>query len=1271
MKLSRNMLTFNAQFDDDGREKAMKKIISNLYRWFTDCPPKSDTEKYPSQRKVIIDVIELICRSIKEKWFFTLKFSNKLFISIANSSNDDDILIAALRLFTRTTFIFPFEKESLPGVEWGLVVQAFFGLSYEDRERASTFLCAIFQEFKKMEGIFNSEEEFKKKLRAWWVQISCVIVPIIIGDTGSNYYTVFFKELNIKFGNILRNFVIERFQKDPDFPFFPATSELVSVFSVTVINSMVNDDDPSSFDPVTDFILKAFPYEITQLNDNELKNHSINNLQISHFLGDKLEYVKNMHVLFKQFPGQSKLSDWVDLFVYSIYNSLNLNDKEKVIKTMQLFRAFWCATFLDCSEDDVVTLLTRIQVRFVTKHQVIGIILILTMFFDRKMPSKPLWDFLESFLNSTIREETADHEYSGIISHFLVQIAVTLSPIFFGLSQKRIEDCIRNMIEHMTYISGFFEASPLIITSPVLFAEGYLCAALESKNVICPSQSTAFSYALFKSNDWTESAALLFVRNMFDSIPMDIKELCLDAFVVSLLEIQESMPLYLGIRRSFICDNFIDIFLEFTEKSHGAEIMKLSALSTCCEVIRKSSFNSKPDNETLEELYINVIHLLVLKPINCVVAAIDACSELIMRFIDSSVVLIPFCVRAILYALKVKANYEKFAKIHVMNLLLSSLAVVLTRDDIEVTPAIFNSLESLPISDKAEENASLLGDLLGTISSDNLKFKSADVLDNILSAITLLYKPGKEDFYHVPFLVSIVAAFHDNKDLMHVADALTSSTLHSISKKSQIKTVQNFKAISSIASKMPSIGTEFIVFLSNFLEETELDASSFASVTSIMCDFITHDPSLISPYFERIEPVIQELQEHNKEEQIAAINDCLNIVMTEKTAGTKKIQADFAGSTFTFYKDKMVQSFRTVDDSLRLTTRVPNGLYTTDILPIFHDYEPKTRDYFSYTESTDYDEEIKESFSSRLTETFGETRCSPSDFSQEYETVEPGSSKSAAECKSKQTVRADEKHDEIETLFNETMFDSCHALFYSLFYDVFSGGMRVHEDNPNISRYVSSIFSLNTDETAKIGVLYVAKNQTNQQEILMNSWSDTSPEFKEFLTSIGEFVDLTKHSGYDGKLDVKRFQNGDYSLYSDKNRTEIMYHVAPLFPSDETDKQQLKKKRHIGNDNVQIVWSESDNEYDTATVKSQFNDAHIIIYPLHNKLFRVTLRMKYGKLAAGPINSSLIVTGKSIGEIVRWSAFLLDKSVRNVTTSIEQLFRETISTAVQKIDAGE
>ena len=50
--------------------------------------------------------------------------------------------------------------------------------------------------------------------------------------------------------------------------------------------------------------------------------------------------------------------------------------------------------------------------------------------------------------------------------------------------------------------------------------------------------------------------------------------------------------------------------------------------------------------------------------------------------------------------------------------------------------------------------------------------------------------------------------------------------------------------------------------------------------------------------------------------------------------------------------------------------------------------------------------------------------------------------------------------------------------------------------------------------------------------------------------------------------------------------------------------------RHLGNDEVQIIWSEHTRDYRRGIIPTEFGDVLIIIYPLHSGLFRIHINRK-------------------------------------------------------------
>jgi signal-induced proliferation-associated 1 like protein 1 len=132
----------------------------------------------------------------------------------------------------------------------------------------------------------------------------------------------------------------------------------------------------------------------------------------------------------------------------------------------------------------------------------------------------------------------------------------------------------------------------------------------------------------------------------------------------------------------------------------------------------------------------------------------------------------------------------------------------------------------------------------------------------------------------------------------------------------------------------------------------------------------------------------------------------------------------------------------------------------------------------------------------------------------------------------------------------------------------------------------------------KIGILYCKAGQSTEEEFYNNEHS--GPLFDEFLSCIGENVRLLGFDKYKGGLDNKSDSTGLYSIYSTYEDCEIMFHVSTMLPYSANNRQQLSRKRHIGNDIVTIVFQEEGAlPFTPKTFRSQFQHIFIIVRALN------------------------------------------------------------------------
>lgn len=133
----------------------------------------------------------------------------------------------------------------------------------------------------------------------------------------------------------------------------------------------------------------------------------------------------------------------------------------------------------------------------------------------------------------------------------------------------------------------------------------------------------------------------------------------------------------------------------------------------------------------------------------------------------------------------------------------------------------------------------------------------------------------------------------------------------------------------------------------------------------------------------------------------------------------------------------------------------------------------------------------------------------------------------------------------------------------------------------------------------KFGVTYLAAGQSTEEQMFANKLENASPQFKQFLSFLGETIELKGWKGYRAGLDVSGSNNtGVNSVYTKWQGYEIMFHVAPMLPHSETDKQQLERKRHIGNDIVIIVFQDDlKTPVQLQTITSHQNHVVVVVSP--------------------------------------------------------------------------
>ncbi|VDM47193.1 unnamed protein product [Toxocara canis] len=124
----------------------------------------------------------------------------------------------------------------------------------------------------------------------------------------------------------------------------------------------------------------------------------------------------------------------------------------------------------------------------------------------------------------------------------------------------------------------------------------------------------------------------------------------------------------------------------------------------------------------------------------------------------------------------------------------------------------------------------------------------------------------------------------------------------------------------------------------------------------------------------------------------------------------------------------------------------------------------------------------------------------------------------------------------------------------------------------------------------KFGVIYALGNQVSDTQMLSNEHGDAS--FAQFIKLLGQRIELQNWGSYRGGLDTTTNSTGRESVYTVFAGHEIMFHVSTMLPYSKDNVQQIERKRHVGNDIVNIVFESGGNpespNFSPTMMKSHF-----------------------------------------------------------------------------------
>ncbi|RNA27373.1 ral GTPase-activating subunit alpha-1 [Brachionus plicatilis] len=215
-------------------------------------------------------------------------------------------------------------------------------------------------------------------------------------------------------------------------------------------------------------------------------------------------------------------------------------------------------------------------------------------------------------------------------------------------------------------------------------------------------------------------------------------------------------------------------------------------------------------------------------------------------------------------------------------------------------------------------------------------------------------------------------------------------------------------------------------------------------------------------------------------------------------------------------------------------------------------------------------------------------------------------------------------------------------------------------------RELKSLDDQTCRETHKIALIYIAKGQQDKQSILSNEKG--SKDYNDFLSALAWPVHLETHEGFMGGLQHVSSQLKSAPYYSN-SLCEVLFHVSTQM-NNANDQNKISKWRHLGNDSVQIIWSEHTKDYDRSILATEFADVIICVYPLSNGLYRVQIIKKASVGFFGPLFDGAILHKNIMAHLVRATAINASRVLLSSTKGYQDFYvhrAHAISNIVNKL----
>ncbi|OHS97746.1 hypothetical protein TRFO_35950 [Tritrichomonas foetus] len=866
-----------------------------------------------------------------------------------------------------------------------------------------------------------------------------------------------------------------------------------------------------------------------------------------------------------------------------------------------------------------------------------AIMIFLVFAYDIQCCDRAIWEFFKTrFING-------DDQFICVCKKFVSVLAINFAPLFFEFNfeetnmffSKYNQRCLRNkkLTLPLNQILSIF-------SHPRVFEE---YVANDSKmqkefhNLVQENRVRFLDIELdmqpIGGVQWTVDSALLFVESIIGSFQTKMYV----TFLSSLASVQEIIPIKILRHKDFIWNNFIKVILPHVCISKPNNNI-FYTLSYAVSFMNTSTKDSKSDFLWI----ITIIRFLISKDTITRFTAFHPGMVTLRKFFPGSLLLIPFMVQQ--FTTRSPPKHDK----NFLNFIISAYAFITTNIKLNISSTFYQisgQWKEIEIDTKLLHDSILL---------------TNNKLDLTYKLLSIVPRSGKNKIIPLSFIAPIFYLELFNPYNNQIDPFIKDNIMLSLF---QEKGPRN--RMFSFYGDLDNV-----IIMKDFEEFNEFLAFDLARI-SIDHSFLQHSFENLPESF--LNNFLQNLKDHLSNDIFYIITEIFPFIRYIKSPPTMLPETI---QHYLILDNKALLAIENNEnDGMTFYSRNFHSSMKYNIESFIHKTNPNNNAFYPYVKESESNKDFQKveqvAFSRKMLKYFKKTKFDESNVPIMEDTKRKSYQNRRSLFYDEDITTVEQKNSTFMKYFLSFYSNPTILSFLNTFYDFnqlnsnFSQNIIIKGQSLVFHRKATPVFQCSCREQIKIGVLYVAENQFEQNEILSNTMDNVSNDFKEFILTLGQIVDLSEHQWYNGKL-----SNTDgKSIYYCNCQMEVIFHVAPMLPDRPDDPQRLYKKRHIGNDNVHIIWCENPAGYDTSVITSQFNDAHIVIFPTQNNyignekcidtviydsmcdynkiLYRVAVHKKNDAHSIYPLPSDSLVTKESLGFLVRTTAIIADRVVRD------------------------